>query len=110
MAIFKWRRSYVSYQVSGSRLYYSNSHVLIVCTLIRYEVMRDLEPLLNEPPQRRKSYYYAVYLHKVYGMKSSKSQGTRIAELEESAEPQPVCPIKGRIDSSVLFLFVKLQQ
>lgn len=83
---------------------------MVVCRLIRYEVMRDLEPLLSKPPQHRKSYYYAVYPHKVYGIKHSKSQYSRMAELEESPEPQPVCPIKGRIDSSVLFLFLKLQQ
>lgn len=62
MAIFKWERSSVGYQVSGSRLYYLNSHAQILCKLIRYEVMRDLKPLLSKSPQHRKSDYYAVYL------------------------------------------------
>lgn len=45
------------------------------------------------------------FLHEVCGIESCKSQCTRIAELEEAPGP-----IRGRINSSVLFLFLKLQQ
>lgn len=96
MAVIIWR-SYVSYQVSESKLYYLNS--LPVCKLVRYEVMRNLESLLNKPAEHRKSYYYAVYLYFTKcEIESCNSQCTRMAELEESGGPQPVCPIKGRID------------
>lgn len=61
MAALKWGRIYVSYQASENKLCYLNSHVQTVCKLIRYVVMWNLEPLLNEPPQHRKSYVQCTF-------------------------------------------------
>lgn len=106
MAFFKWERSYLSYHVSGSRLYYLNSCVLVVCKLFRYEVRRDLEPLFSEPPQHRQSYYSAAHL--LYHQFHTKCVELRAVTL--SAPGWQSCPLKGRMNSSVLFLVAKLQQ